>query len=167
MQKMITIKKNRHYSTLIPIFKPIIIIKNKLLYFKYKYKFTESALYDLKDTDQHDINKLFGFSIGMHHTNSFRIGWRPNKNIDKIEILAYEYHNKIRVPAISIVEVNINDWNDFEIMYNSNMNSVIYTVNSKIVTSDIELNEINFGYTLGLYFGGNKKAPHNIKIWRK
>ena len=37
--------------------------------------FTESCRYNV-GKDQSDINKLFGFSVGMHHKNSVRVGWR-------------------------------------------------------------------------------------------
>ena len=86
----IKIKKGRHYPYLIPIAFPFWVKKNDVNSRKARFMFTDSCMFDLKDEDQWDVNKLFGFSIGHHHNNSsFRFGWRPLLNKNTIEIVAY------------------------------------------------------------------------------
>jgi len=154
-------------------FIPHITFINRSFTISKRFKFTESAIYYFNDDDQFDVNKLFGFSVGMHHNNSFRFGWRPNKELNKIEIVGYEYHDKIRIPIIPICEVELNRWYTYSIKYSSSLKRVDYIVNDDFYNffgSGDEINlkhKINFGYRLGLYFGGNKKAPHNMVIYRE
>jgi len=165
----IKIRKNKHYPFpyfFIPI--PKWISKNKITSMKRRYWFDESCLYDLHDEDQLDINKLFGFSIGWHHNTSFRFGWRANLIDKKIEIFAYEYQDKIRQKPIFIDSVELNNWVTFELSYLSSKNFVRYSVmDKKRITryNPVNIKKKNgLGYTLGLYFGGNKKAPQDIHI---
>lgn len=138
-----------------------------------QFMFTDSSMYNFNDNDQLDINKLFGFSIGHHHDNSFRFGWRPNRDLTKMEIVTYEYCDGIRIPEKKILEVELNKWYSYELKYCSVIKYMQYNIidsNGIKVTSmhPIELkDEEKRGYTLGLYFGGNRKAPHNIVIYRK
>jgi hypothetical protein len=154
-------------------FIPILIRRDKSFSIIKAFKFTESAIYKFEDADQHDVNKLFGFSIGMHHKNSFRFGWRPNADLTKIEIVAYEYHQGIRIPTIPIREVELNCWYEYSLEYVAGRSEVHYIIMEnpkygKGVTSSIVLkNKLNWGYKLDLYFGGNKKAPHDITIYKK
>jgi hypothetical protein len=170
----VTIKKGWHYPFPyfgIPV--PILIRRNKLFNSTKQFMFTESCLYDFKDDDQHDVNKLFGFSIGFHHKNSFRFGWRPNADLTKIEIVGYEYHQGTRIPTISICEVEINKWYEYRMRCYNQIGTLVYFVDDgyKIIgIADSVINSkhrFNWGYKLGLYFGGNKKAPHNIIIYKK
>jgi hypothetical protein len=148
----------------------IFIRKSKSFSIIRNFNFSNSAIYQFSDADQLDVNKLYGFSIGFHHVNSFRFGWRPNKDLTKIEIVGYEYHNKIRIPTISICEVELNKWYKYEITYIPSTNEIQYVVmdSENIITkrSSIELkHKLSWGYKLYLYFGGNKKAPHDIIIY--
>ena len=136
--------------------------------------FSESCFYTLKNKeDQNDVNKLFGFSIGKHHNWSYRFGWRPNKDNTKIEIIKYEYLNSKRLPSEIIGEVEIDKWYEFEISYFFENNKILYGVldlsNLNDVgdsLTDVDLKKhMNWGYTLGLYFGGNQPAPHDIVIY--
>jgi hypothetical protein len=152
------------YPHFIRKYKPFSIIKY--------FKFTESTMYLFDDEDQHDVNKLFGFSIGMHHTNSFRFGWRPNKDLTRMEIVGYEYHDKVRIPTIPICEVELNKWYKYEMNYLVTNNLIEYNVSDGYHISghcsEIKLKKkLNWGYKLSLYFGGNKKAPHDMVIYQK
>jgi len=129
-------------------------------------------MYLFYDEDQHDVNKLFGFSIGMHHNNSFRFGWRPNEDLSKMEIVGYEYLNGLRIPTIPICEVYLDKWYRYEMKYIAETEQFQYTVTDGNETHStihpVTLkNNWNFGYRLYLYFGGNKKAPHKIVIYKK
>ena len=134
--------------------------------------FTDSAIYYFDDDDQFDVNKLFGFSCGYHHNNSFRFGWRPNIDLTKMEIVGYEYFNSVRTPTIPIHEVELNKYYNYTIEYNGITNEVIYTISDGVLSwvakrSIILNHKFNIGYKLYLYFGGNKKAPHDIIIYQK
>ncbi len=130
--------------------------------------FTESCLFDLKDEDQHDVNKLFGFSIGYHHYTSFRFGWRPILKNKTIQIVVYEYHEGVRMATLPICELNLNQWYDFKLKYSQQQEKTFYDVNGFNFSNDVILEKkFGWGYTLGVYFGGNEKAPQKIIIYRK
>jgi hypothetical protein len=134
--------------------------------------FTGSCLYDLKDEDQGDVNKLFGYSLGLHHNNSLRFGWRANIKNATIEIVAYEYRLKVRY-VTPICEVKLNEPYRFDIQYNgySQVTYTVYEDNGFQVMSIVNPLQLqrkyNIGYTLGLYFGGNEKAPQDITLYKK
>lgn len=123
--------------------------------------FTDSCRYNLNSDDQLDINKLFGIGyFPSHHHNSVRFGWRYDLKQDKIEILAYWYENKIRKNTSLFFanigkqyEYNIYVLKEFHVL--SVKNVVGYTV---FVPSQ------RYGFSLSPYFGGNRQAPHTIKI---
>jgi hypothetical protein len=130
--------------------------------------FTESCLYDLKDEDQWDVNKLFGFSIGMHHKISFRFGWRSILETKEIEIVAYEYYDGVRQVTKIIDRVGINEWHRYILCYYPLIQKVVYYISGakKGLTTDVKIKKKwGWGYTLGLYFGGNDKAPQKIVIY--
>lgn len=165
----ITIGKNRHYPWLIPIAFPFWVRRKQTTIRKAGFMFTDSCMYDLKDEDQWDVNKLFGFSIGYHHHTSFRFGWRPLLEENLIEIVAYEYLDGVRQKTIPVHRVEPNKWGEYTIMYDPSHQIVHYLVSA----GGFEVHNISnkrkwgLGYTLGIYFGGNEKAPHKITIFRK
>jgi len=165
----IKIKKGRHYPYLIPIGCPFWVRKDDTNYRNAQFMFTDSCMYDLGDEDQWDVNKLFGFSIG-HHQNrsSFRFGWRPILSENLIEIVAYEYHDGFRMKTMPICRVELNEWHKFTISYNNKSNKSFYFVNRITFTNTVNLaKKSGLGYTLGVYFGGNEKAPQDITIYKK
>jgi len=177
----ITIKKGRHYPWLIPLASPIWVRKLEGTFRTAKFMFSDSCMFDLHDEDQWDVNKLFGFSIGHHQKgSSFRFGWRPLLNNGTIEIVAYEYHDGFRFKTMPICEVELNKQYKFRIGYLPYINRTYYNVSDTqtgkrikdrfIVdfTNEVKLlKKSGLGYTLGVYFGGNEKAPHDITIFKK
>jgi hypothetical protein len=169
----IKILKNKHYP--FPyFFLALPVWTGKFKEIEKNFMFTESCLYDLQNNDQFDVNKLFGFSIGLHHNISFRFGWRALPNEKKIEILTDEYHDGIRQEQKSIGKINIDVWYKFQLIYywdNVNEKTIYYLYNpyeSYGITNNFSIKKKSgLGYTLGLYFGGNKKAPHDIIIYKK
>ena len=133
----------------------------------YEVIFTKNCIYDLNNTDQMDVNKLFGLSYMYHHTNSARFGWRAEGN--KIQISAYCYRDGERYmkdmclvdtdKTYSMIITNIGDYYEFEI---KDTTSPLYSYAkiSKPKTPKI-------GYKLWPYFGGNESAPHDVKILMK
>ncbi len=170
--KLVIHKNKRRPFPYFGIFLPVLIRKDKSFIITKSFKFTESTIYLFNDEDQYDVNKLFGFSVGMHHNNSFRFGWRPNTDLSKIEIVGYEYHNKLRIPTIPICEIDLNKWYEFTLKYNHKTNYIEYRVTDGEYTNStqhpIKLKDnINFGYKLDLYFGGNKTAPHKMIFYKE
>ena len=166
----IKIKKGRHYPWLIPVVLPFWVRKNDSNYRVAEFMFSRSCLFDLQDEDQHDVNKLFGFSIGHHQKrSSFRFGWRPLLDEQLIEIVGYEYHDGVRQPTIPVCKVSLNEWHKFTISYNNKSNKSFYFVDrDPPIMKDANLKKKSgLGYTLGVYFGGNERAPQNITIYKR
>jgi len=173
----ITVKRGRHYPWLIPIAFPVWVSKYSGKNRTATFRFDESCLFDLHDEDQHDVNKLFGFSIGHNHKgSSFRFGWRPILENRTIEIVAYEYHDGVRQKTMPICEVETCQWYSFGISYRPTRKKSFYHINDdssfcrKIgwFYNDVDLKKKGgLGYTLGVYFGGNEKAPQDIIIYKK
>lgn len=160
-----------HRRPFLEIQKPVLINTNKIFTITKDFLFEASAIYKFDDEDQYDVNKLFGFSIGCHHKNSYRFGWRPNKDLTKIEIVGYEYRDGVRVPTIPVCEIELYHWYNFTLHYSPEFSTLDYIVcdlaNRECSGAESEFkfnSNLLLGYTLGLYFGGNKKAPHDITI---
>jgi len=91
MTKTYTIKKGNHYSGLH-------IGINWKMELSFSAILDDSCIYDLNDPGQQtEINKLYGFSLGYHHNNSMRIGWRWNVTNKNFEILPYIYRDGTRL----------------------------------------------------------------------
>ena len=126
--------------------------------------FDQTAIYESQiPVNQHDINKLMGFSDcnSHHHENSARFGWRWLN--DSLEIHAYVYNDGERSSEyIGIVELN--ETFAYEISMNRD-----YYVFSLEGSEPVHMERTN-GCTKGLYymlfpyFGGNETAPHDILI---
>jgi len=164
MIKTTTIKKGTHSPLKLPKF---IFSGNGTMLF-YDIEFTESCRYDLGTEDQLDINKLFGIGyFPHHHKNSIRFGWRYDTTIQKMEILTYWYRNGVRnYEHICHVEIGVPyvySIHCFEnrqelSIYGKNDNSRFFQKHTTYVPSK------EIGYILRPYFGGNRKAPHNMTI---
>jgi len=153
---------------------PIFLRKGHSYSISKHYLFTDSAIYHFEDDDQYDVNKLFGFSCGYHHNTSFRFGWRPNKDLTKMEIVGYEYFNGVCTQVIPVCEVMLNIPYNYTLTYDGTLNEVIYDIKGVYPNnvyayakrSIVLKHNFNIGYKLYLYFGGNKKAPHDIIIYQ-
>lgn len=162
---MKTIYKNMHYCLNFLNFKPFFKL-NGLKSLAYKVMFTPSCRYYLKD-DQSDINKLFGISLGFHHNNSDRIGWRYLSDTDKIELLLYSYIKGVRYKtSLETIDINQEYIIKLEVItYKKTFRREVRVyINNNIYANLYEDNHNSWGYTLGCYFGGNCKAPHTMKI---
>ena len=168
MLKKLEIYKNKHYpfpGFITPF--PVVVDKHSPTYKGAAIMFSENCIYDFNDDDQLDINKLFGFSIGFHHKNSFRFGWRPNLISSEIDIFSYEYVNGVR-ESYPITNVKLNVWNSFFMYYCPSEKTISYVINNDVYKHNVDMsNYYGLGYTLGLYFGGNRKAPHKITVFKK
>lgn len=105
--------------------------------------FDKSCWYDTKVYGDH-INKLFGKSqYSNPHKHSYRIGWKPSKIENYIELYIYNYQNGIRNISKLGKDVNVNE---------------SCTIGLTPHTS------LKLPYKLGFYFGGKPTAPHNMKV---
>lgn len=138
--------------------------------FYFKAKFDDTCLYSL-DRNFDQINKLYGFSLGYHHHNSARIGWRCVDG-KTIELMAYCYVNSKRVSK-TIMNVNPREWAVCSIQNKSD--KYVFRVMSnnssgKICIINKERSPLKYGilklfiYKLYPYFGGSIPAPHKMRI---
>ena len=135
--------------------------------------FKPDCVYLLNDIDQHDINKLFGWSSGLHHKNSARFGWLYNQVTKNIELHTYCYINGIRDlnnTFICYLDINKPAILKLEQFYDKYIFTVEYKQTSStsvnVYTKNVNIpNKIpKLGYNLYPYFGGNNVAPNDIHI---
>lgn len=155
------IRKNSHYSN--GFFYKLFKLINTKKELKYSVIFDDSCIYVDDTIDRLDVNKLFGFSNGSHHNNSYRFGW--NCIDDSIKIYAYTYVDGKRIiKTLGTVEIN----KTYKFIITINHDILTYKVisenNRKQEVIMLIPNRKLFGYTLWPYFGGNKTAPKNIFI---
>ena len=158
---VIKVKKGNHYSsTLLDKFPFILFFKNRR---EFTFQFLQSCRYDLGTQDQLDTNKLFGVSsLSGVHKNSARFGWRYNLDTEKIDLFSYLYLNGERRNHY-IDSVNINQKVKLTIHWTKER---VYFLFNDDLREYYKLNLGNIVLVNGLYFGGNRTAPHDIEINR-
>lgn len=174
-----TIKKNRHRPTPLRIaaLHPIFIFNKKHFEkrFSLNVRFNSSCKY-LIDIDQSDWNKLTGVCLGAAgpHGTSYRFGWRWREDIRVIEICAYYYCNGIGWNAEHLAYLNLNMGYDLSLRLKARDGRIVVMFTAKeIATGKYYQHTIHhvleksprLGFGCGLYFGGNRKAPHNIEVY--
>jgi hypothetical protein len=126
----------------------------------YQVIFDRSCLYEFDDEDRYDINKLFGMSDGLTHSNnSCRFGWRSKG--DSIEIMVY-IKSEGKMVIESIGKVGVGDINEYELSIEGSVYR--YRINTSIYVIDRVSKYEGIRYHLFPYFGGNKVAPHDMII---
>jgi hypothetical protein len=123
--------------------------------------FDHTAVYTSVDPiNQHDINKLFGFSDCSleHHKNSGRFGWNWNNN--KLNIYAYCYVGS-QVESKYITSVELNKVYKYSVALQDH--KYIFSVDGHVVDMNRGCSQ-GFKYLLFPYFGGDETAPHDIVI---
>lgn len=135
--------------------------------------FDSTCKYDLPGTyDDEDVNKLFGIGYPWGaHRQSVRFGWHYNQGTGKIRLSAYCYvkgKRKIKaicdVPFFTWVRCSITVFKDEYYL------TVADAHNTWFKHGDAHIPATHkkiFCYRLGLFFGGNKKAPHKMIIEMK
>ncbi len=130
----------------------------------FKAIFDETAIYtSTSDENQHDTNKLLGFSDcnSHHHDHSARFGWRWLDG--QLEILAYAYVSGERIIE-PIGPISLNEPSNFTLTLHDN--AYVFTVNDHPEVRIARDRPCYRGiyYMLWPYFGGNEVAPHDITI---
>lgn len=130
--------------------------------------FSFDCKYDLGGDDQDDHNKLFGigYFIGIHQ-ESARFGWRYDLQKNKFILSAYCYVNGQRITRdlceifatkkYLLVLIAHHDFYEFSIVQWDNK----YPLGSYTIP---RWRQYKWSYPLGLYFGGNRKAPQEMNI---
>lgn len=116
--------------------------------------------FEKRDYNDDDLNKLAGFSFGFHHRNSLRIGWVPDfKNENVFKLFAYWYNQgSFRMEFLTVVRGG----QVFDIRLDAKNQHVIVAGVAK--TIPFELPRFRWGYHLYPYFGGDNRAPHDLRI---
>ena len=130
-------------------------------------RFDETARYNLNNTNQQDINKLFGFADcnSLHHENSARFGWNYNPESDKVDIFIYVYRQTQRIYE-KIGSMEIGESKDMSISLEGNQYRFWFGDETKTVTRGTTC-ELGVYYLLYPYFGGDEAAPQDIRIYIK
>ena len=134
-----------------------------------KVCFYSSCKYDLNGIeDDADVNKLFGFGFYPgHQKHSARFGWFYDNDAERIVLMAYCYVNGKRVSEY-ICEVQTNRIYYLKIITGANSYSFwVKDEQMDLLAVETIFHDGKrrwFGYNLGLFFGGNNKAPHKMKI---
>lgn len=140
-------------------------IKSDQLFFT--ARFDESAIYQLSEEDQGDINKLMGVAdCNSHHqTNSARFGWSYNIDEGAVDIYAYVYYQGDRLvqklgqaPIGSTMSYRLTI-TDKEFVFEFDGSATSFDRGSSC--------QLGVYYQLFPYFGGNHPAPHDIRIYLK
>ena len=132
----------------------------------------ETCAYDLGNEDQSDWNKLGGLCFGILgiHKDCFRFVWRYNLKIKKMEIAAGMYCNETRT-FNRITAINLGDelTCTLEVTRNNkNLTINFLCSNGKSYTSTYTIKRNpKLIFSVGLYFGGNQKAPQKMIIYEK
>lgn len=139
---------------------------------RFRAKFDKSCLYTIKGIDKYDINKLFGFSTTWYlHRQSARVGWRCLDG-KTIQLITYSYHAGLREPQEMDILGVVNPDEKFECDIIDLERSYLYkfkilnSLENIVVYEDAKKPDwFFFHYFLYPYFGGNKTAPHDMKIY--
>ena len=133
-------------------------------YLYQEFMLDSSCLYD--KSYQTSWNKLTGFVSDLNNTriNSVRVGWRPNGN-GNFELSAYYHVTKDKIPIIhKLYTIYPNQIGWIECKWFNGY----YIVNiCGIIDSCKQDNKPQVMFMNYPYFGGDKSAPHNMKIYLK
>lgn len=173
------IKKGRHRPSpfRIAAFHPIFLFNKK--YFDREFSqyviFGSNCKYNI-GIDQHDWNKLTGVCLGIkgpHHT-SYRLAWRWREDKQAIEICAYYYSNGTGWTSVRIGYIHDAQPYKFSIKLKARDGRLTIVFSIKELNTNVEqqttvYNILNdspcLGFGCGLYFGGNRTAPHEMEFY--
>lgn len=128
--------------------------------------FYGSCIYDLKNDDQADVNKLFGLGYFWNVKESARFGWNFNPTTGKVDVFSY-LHLKGVVQFEKICSISIGEW--VLMILNISDRSYSFSVTNNLgqelgAVTVPKPHKKKFAISLGLYFGGTWPAPHDMKF---
>jgi len=133
--------------------------------------FTSDSVYDLKDVDQYDWNKLTGiaFSPLQRDRNSIMVGWRYNLASQEFEIAPFYNVNKERILPNERTEViSVPTGQTFQ--YNVDYSGVTISYGDKTVFKPYPPGltpNIWTAVRVSGWFGGNEVAPRTLSYYLK
>jgi len=162
------VKKNNHYPNCHIFYnKPLFYYNNKN--FIKIINIPKSSYFSFNGENIYDYSKLWGVSFGHHQKNeSYRFAFRMiDENNFEIALYYYIQNKRIIEP---IADLKYYRFYKYIIDFEKNKNKLTFYIadilNFKIrqpIYKNIE-NFKNWGYTLGLYIGGNLPSPIDFKV---
>jgi hypothetical protein len=160
------IKKGKHNRWTFPKF------HLGITYLRCRFKFDDSCVYPVIDTDDYDLNKLYGWSMGRHHKDSIRLCWRPcEKEVGKIQVHTYTYNKGVRDMQY-IFTAEVGKWYDGWIQVDAFYKTATFSIAGGVPNKRIAEKQIRFevpffkwGYFLDFFMGGNKPARQDTVAW--
>ena len=130
---------------------------------RFQAVFDSSCIYKTRSAEnQHDINKLLGFSdcSSQHHMNSARFGWNWRENA--LRIYAYTYANGERQEReLGVTELG----KTMTYAIRMEGNSYVFSFNGTETTLPRHCSGgPGVAYRLLPYFGGDEPAPNDIYV---
>ena len=157
------IKANQHHAEALNL-------SNKKLYsgpgIEFQAMFNSTNIYELPGADQGDINKLYGISdcLNHHMQSSVRFGWRWYNH--QMEIFGLIHRGGQLYFSELLGVASLNTPHHFKIELSADKGSYLLSFNKQspiALKRDCTTNAIK-GYYLFPYFGGNRPAPHDMKV---
>lgn len=162
------IKKGKHYSQ-----KPdsIVRLPFSLSFAPKKLMFSvilaDGCRYNTKKLgdDSRDISKIFGVSYGVDpHYNSVRLGMVWDDTIHKFKLYAYTYYRGKRIMDYLMSTDGVAAF-DCEIVQSNGVVRMEIIDGAVRASRVITMDNAWVRFILYPYFGGNKPAPNDIKIF--
>ncbi|TNF26527.1 MAG: hypothetical protein EP329_21175 [Deltaproteobacteria bacterium] len=133
----------------------------------FQIRFDSSVRYATADPqNQHDWNKVMGFTTYLIHKNSIRLGWRYNPTTDLVELGYYGYLARQRGSKL-LDAIPIGAWADVELGMDTERMYVTVNGVTHEQSGDMDLSSwlpIGTVALVTAYFGGDEKAPQAIRV---
>ena len=132
---------------------------------QFMVRFDSSAIYQsIAVENQHDINKLYGFSDNgaAHHQFSARFGWSWTDG--QLWLYAYVYNNGERTD-VKLCAIPMNQQIRCAILAKEGLYEFWIDGEKKSVVPRKATTFTARGYLVYPYFGGDETAPHDVHIW--
>lgn len=151
-----TINKGAHYSRF-----PIPVPHTGITRYKAVVNLNSNCWYNGSVVVSSGINKLCGFTYGSEHTNSYRIGWKPDHlRPEVIDLYWYQYTNGVRTSGF-IRKINTNT--DVLVNIIAYEDKILYNVNGTVISIPGSY-KFSYGVYCFPYFGGNDTAYWTMTI---
>lgn len=131
-----------------------------------RFKFLDGCWFPPEAPDDFAINKLFGWSYGLHHQDSVRCGWTPNKEPGRIDLFFYLYQKgKMSSAKFATVGTGFPCFMEIHLFGGRAFFSMSRFAKPTIVDSvPFQIPKIKWGYLLYPFVGGNLPARMDTKI---
>ena len=124
--------------------------------------FGSTCSHDLPYPESLQVNKLAGYAKIHHHLESLRLGYRWNKETQRMDLFPYYYYKgKRTIATLPITSVRLDKY--FRVSMTIRPNSYKLYVGKNSISTPSNFRTY-IGYELGPYFGGKIPAPHDMTI---